>query len=373
MIKLISLKKDSNIKVDPQISYFLNPDFVYIPKNAKILIQQNEKVTKEEFVTADLASPISGTAIGIKTMQEENINKKCLVIANDFRELSKNKKVKKRKITLNNIMDILIKNNEEKLLKKLQNQNKFDNIIISAINDEPYIFNNIYILKENIADLLSIIDELSMLYKSNNNYLIVKNNEANIINDCLNSIGTYPNIKLTLVNDEYLLEKEEFILKKLQIINEKNLYLDVNDLDMLCNYLLGKDNSTKLITISGDAILESKVIRTKKNVLLSDIIKKYIKIIDAKYDVIFNGLMSGCIIKDVDNFVITNNINSINIMKKKTFKVVDCINCGKCIEICPKNLNPLNKHNLEKCINCGLCSYVCPCYINLKKEVKINE
>ena len=367
---MIRLNKNPNIKINSQINYYFNPDFVYIPINSQILVKQNESITKGQFVTSNLESPISGVAMGIKNMQIEKNMQKCLVIANDYKEISKNKKIKMRQITIDKIIKILTENHEEKLLKKFKNQNRFDRIIISAINDEPYVYNNIFILKENISDLLMIIDHLSLIYKSDNNYLIIKNNEANIINECLNVIGTYPNIKLTLVNDEYLLGKEEFIVKKLKVENSKNLYLEVEDLNILANYLLGKDNSTKLITISGDAILENKTILTKKNVMLLDIIKKYIKIIEKQYIVIINGLMCGYEIVTMDKFIITNNINSINIIKPPIYKTTECINCGKCIEICPKKVNPINLQNIKNCINCGLCSYICPCFINLKKRLE---
>ena len=58
-----------------------------------------------------------------------------------------------------------------------------------------------------------------------------------------------------------------------------------------------------------------------------------------------------------------------------------CINCGKCTNICPVRLSPIEikknlsnkkvikKLNPKKCIRCGLCSYICPSRINLREIV----
>lgn len=56
------------------------------------------------------------------------------------------------------------------------------------------------------------------------------------------------------------------------------------------------------------------------------------------------------------------------------YKEIDCINCGRCNEVCPMRLNPMSldnfainkdygrakKYGALSCINCGCCSYVCP-------------
>jgi electron transport complex protein RnfC len=61
-----------------------------------------------------------------------------------------------------------------------------------------------------------------------------------------------------------------------------------------------------------------------------------------------------------------------------------CINCGRCVAVCPMGLSPttittlINNHltseaddwNALDCIECGACSYVCPAWIPLVQSIR---
>jgi electron transport complex protein RnfC len=63
----------------------------------------------------------------------------------------------------------------------------------------------------------------------------------------------------------------------------------------------------------------------------------------------------------------------------------DCINCGKCLNVCPKHLTPslLAKFSragryedckeayIDVCIECGICTFVCPANIPVTRYIKI--
>lgn len=367
-MRLISLEKDKNIKVSNNIEYFLNPDFIYVPASS-IFVKQDERIYKGMPVCENYLSPVSGVAFGVKKCLFSSGWHNSLVIENDFREVGNGDLKRNKKLTIKNILKCLEENNAKNLLEKFKSQTEFDNIVITTINDEPYIYNNIFALKENILELLELFDELSFIYKSNHNYLVIKNVDTAIIIDCLNTIGTYPNIELTLVNDEYLLEKEEFLKEKIGLTGN-TLYLSTIELLFLNNYLKGKYNDTVLITITGDAIKRGKVMRIKKYTHLKEVLDKWIEIVDLDNYIVFNGLMQGNLVSDINNFIIDDKVFAINIMKKRNDVTENCINCGKCIDICPVGVNPLSGKNKDKCISCGLCSYICPGFVNLKNRLR---
>lgn len=349
------LKKNKLIKPNNNITYFLNPDYIYVAYN-KIYVKKNDYVYKGQAVSDTGYSSVSGKVLGIK-------KKKYLVIENDYREYIKEDKVV-RDITIENILRLL---KNDKLFSKFKSSIVFDNIVLYAINDNPYVYNEVFLLKENIHDILEFFNKLLVLYNCSNNLLVVKNTDAFVINECLNIIGSYPEINLSLVQDEYLLENNEYLMKYLKL-NGNTLFLSISDIIYIYNLFKGKISTTQLITISGDAILESKVIRVKTNTLLSDVINRFIDI-TCDYECIVNGLLTGRKIDNINEFVITSNIVSVNLCKIKERVVNDCILCGKCVSICPVGVNMIDLSNKSKCISCGLCSYVCPCNINLRERI----
>ena len=178
---------------------------------------------------------------------------------------------------------------------------------------------------------------------------------------------------MILVKDEYLLEKEGYLFDYLKIDSNDALYLTMDELLFIVNATkYNKISDTKLVTICGNAIKKSIIVKSKKYVLLNDLVSKYIKIKDKNYNVVINGLMSGyeC---SLDNLILTDDINAIFIMKDENKKVFECTKCGKCIDICPLHINIFSHNSLKKCINCGLCSYICPSRIDLKKYIKENK
>jgi len=80
--------------------------------------------------------------------------------------------------------------------------------------------------------------------------------------------------------------------------------------------------------------------------------------------------------------------SGILVLNKKDATIEEpqnCIRCGKCVEICPVNLQPLiisklsllNKfdeaegyHALD-CIECGSCSFVCPSKRRLIESIRV--
>ena len=64
-------------------------------------------------------------------------------------------------------------------------------------------------------------------------------------------------------------------------------------------------------------------------------------------------------------------------------KETACINCGRCVEVCPSRIIPsrladlAERHNEEgfvkmnglECVECGSCSFICPAKRNLKQAI----
>lgn len=368
-MKLIKLDIDENIKINHSVQNFLNPDFIYIPiENHAISYKKNTKIKKGELIFNTYSS-ISGHVAGIKECTLWNAKKeRCLVIANDFEEnIGKKNAIKKN---WNHLTEKEIKKNlidlEEKQIFSFKN---IKHILISGIDDEPYIKNESFIQKEHTKVILETIDCLLNLFPDAKSTIAIKNTDNDIIEVYHSFLGTYKNIELALVEDLYLIGEENYLTEKLHITKDY-LYLKTSDLLKFYNNIKKrKPIFETYITLTGNAIKKPQVIYTKLGVRIADILTKYCKINTKDVMIYTNGLMKGNRI-NIKNLIVTKDLQGIVIMKKEEREEKECIKCGKCIEVCPIQSNPLLAYKKQikvPCINCGLCSYICPSYIHLRK------
>ncbi|MFQ6034805.1 MAG: electron transport complex subunit RsxC, partial [Sedimentisphaerales bacterium] len=109
--------------------------------------------------------------------------------------------------------------------------------------------------------------------------------------------------------------------------------------------------------------------------------------------IVLGGPMMGLAIADLQT-PITKTTNAITVLTEAEIgaakfagRQTPCIRCGRCLQVCPENLNPTKiahavKNNLldvaesyyiSACIECGCCSYVCPANIELTGYIKTGK
>lgn len=374
------IDKKNKIIFEENIQEFLNPDYTYYPykEGDKLLVKINDNIYKEQPIIEDnrkiIYSSISGKLIGTtKSLHINNKDGVCLVIENNFKETIKNKKGAKKYINEYTKKDLLSLINKYGVFSSPIDINA-KTIIINGIDKDTYEKSYSTIINNNCAKLLETIDALSTILEIDNTIFIVNNHDNNNVINLTNHIGTYPNIRLKLLNSNYPNGYKELIIgnilsKKQQ--NEGFIYFTIEDIYNIYTVLKrDKPVTEKLITLSGDCVEKSKIVSVKLGTNIAEIIKNCTEITNKKYFVVVNGLIAGKTLIDA-NQPLTSDIRSIFLNTKEEAKSQNCINCGLCNLKCPVNLNPkyLLEHksaDCSKCINCGLCTYICPAKINFK-------
>ena len=376
MRKLIKLNNSLNIKFDSKINEYINPEKLYIEilPNFDLLVKQNDKVLKGDILLQNklnkIKSPISGNIIGTTIIN----NKNYLVILNNYEEKDKYY-TKKRidKFNKENIINILYEYGYSYYANIFETK-KINNLIINGMEDEPYIENNPFIINKYSKEILELCDILSNAFDFKNSYICVKSDDTSNIEIYLNKIGTYPNIKFSLIENKYLLANSFFLLENMNLSMGDSLVINAEDALNLYNALKNYEiKTTKYITISSPFLTKSKVIHVKIGTSLSDILENNISIKENNLTYIYNGLMTGYEVNPKD-IIIDNNTKGVIIIKKDLPKEEECNLCGMCYKICPVKVNPKKVMDTNKksknCIDCGLCSYICPCKINLRKYLR---
>ena len=370
-MNLITLNKEYSLLLKDTVTEYLNPNYIYLPVNDdKLLINPKDYIYKGKEILKNKYSPISGRIVGLKNLTDD----KFLVVENDFKEKLENKVSLRKnvnKMSKEQLLE-LVKNFDLKLYEKL-NCN-FSKIIINCIEEQLYVGNYMFLVKEYSNELLEILNDISNILELKEITIIVKDTDYNIIDYLNNIVGIYPNINIKFLPNKYLISEKSILCKYLNI-NEHFIYLNIMELYNLYNFLKRKRIvEDKFLTITGNAIENPQVFKCKMYTKLDDIITNFIKFKSENYVIIVNNLLSNHFC-DAKELIVTDDIDSIFIMKKREYKEKKCILCGKCNDICPVKIkvsNLINGKNCdyEDCIKCGLCNYICPSYININKYLE---
>ncbi len=370
MTKLISLDIDYSIKLKSQIETYLNPDFIYIPfleNKAEELIGKNVK--KGSFLCDNQYTSVSGKVLGVEQCTlPDGTDIRCLAVANDFKEKSEEVFAVRKRINNLSKEEVLESIYDETLKKKLMRAD-VSIIVLSGIDDEPYLANETFIQKNHTQNILEVVDALLNIYPHSKAIIAIKNTDSENILTYNNFLGTYKNIELRIVDDFYLIGKEEYLMKHLSV-KDNYIYLKTSEVYSLFTFLKKRKAETeKYITITGDAIDSPRVIQTKIGTKVIDLFTSFYEEDISLYDVYVNGVMQGKKL-DIHRMIVTKELEGLVIMKKHKIKEKVCIKCGKCISVCPISSNPMLAYKTSKrvkCIGCGLCTYICPSYIPLYK------
>lgn len=145
----------------------------------------------------------------------------------------------------------------------------------------------------------------------------------------------------------------------------------------------------RIVTITGDAIEEPKNLIVKIGTSFEDVIKQCGGYKGTPGKIIMGGPMMGAaqFTDEVPVIKGTSGILVLSQEKSKTPEPSQCIRCGKCVQVCPVYLQPIEIRNLSiherheeterlnvlSCIECGSCSYICPAKIPLLQSIKISK
>lgn len=359
------------------------------------------------FVSAPIYASVSGTVKAIeKRLNPTGSSVDCIVIENDgaYEEAEK-LPVKtigemSRDEILNTIAEAGIVGmggagfpTRVKLSPK--EPDKIDYIIANCAECEPYITADYRRMLENTRELVNGMRIVLSLFENAKGIFGVEDNKPDCIAKLKEAIKDEPRMEVKVLQTKYPqgAERQLIYATTKRAIHAAMLPADagciVDNVETLIgiHYAVveGRPLTERIVTVSGDAVQNPGNYKVLLGTNHRELIEAAGGWKEEPQKLISGGPMMGFAMITLDAPV-TKTSSAILAFKEDIVaksQVSACINCGRCVEVCPSRIIPsrladyaerhdeeifVNQNGLE-CVECGSCSYVCPAKRPLKQAI----
>lgn len=272
---------------------------------------------------------------------------------------------------------------------KLSSPTPIHTLIINGCECEPYRTADHRLMVENAAGVVAGVKIFARIVNCRKVIVAVEKNKPDAIKALQAHLALLPGFSVAAVPTRYPQGAEKYLIKT---ITKKEVPLGglPPDIGILVHNVAtcfaaweavrsGKPLIERIVTVTGPGIKIPKNLKVRIGTPISDLVRLCGGFTHPAVRLILGGPMTGAAAAD-DALPVVKELGSIlALTPRHRDHPVDCIRCGRCVEVCPMRLMPcLIDASIEKedyaraqssgladCIECGSCAYVCPAHREL--------
>lgn len=409
-----SLAKDQPIKDVIPTGKMIYPLSQHIGAPATAVVAKGDAVLKGQkiaeaggFVSAPIYSSVSGKVLALeKHLNPTGNSVDCIVIENDgeYNEVEYSCPKALGEMSKEEILDKIGEAGivgmggagfPTRVKLSPKEPDKIEYIIANCAECEPYITADYRRILENTEELVSGMRVVLSLFENAKGIFGVEDNKKDCIEKLQEAIKDEPRMEVRILQTKYPQGAERQLIYALtkRAINSSMLPADagciVDNVETLVGIhnavINGKPLMERIVTVSGDAVVHPGNFKVLLGTNHQEVIEAAGGFSCSPEKVISGGPMMGFAMISLDT-PITKTSSSILAFEKDvvaTSPESACINCGRCVEVCPSRIIPSRladfaqrfneeaflKWNGLECVECGSCSYVCPAKRQLKQSI----
>ncbi|GAA0792978.1 electron transport complex subunit RsxC [Faecalicatena orotica] len=409
-----SLAKDQAIAEVLPKGDLVYPLSQHIGAPASPVVQKGDHVLKGQkiaeaggFVSAPVYASVSGTVKGLeKHFNPTGSKVDCIVIENDgeyaeveypevkpLNELTKEEVIKM--IGDAGIVGMGGAGFPTRVKLSPKEPDKIEYIIANCAECEPYITADYRRMLENTEELVSGMRVILSLFENAKGIFGVEDNKKDCIEKLKEAVKDEPRMEVNVLQTKYPQGAERQLIYAVtkRAINSAMLPADagciVDNVETLVSIhravVEGKPLMERVVTVSGNAVAKPGNFRVLLGTNQQELVEAAGGFKTEPKKVISGGPMMGFAMMTLDTPVTKTSSSILGFTEDEVEKAKPgpCINCGRCVEICPSRIIPsrladyAERHDEEtftaqnglECVECGSCSYVCPAKRPLKQSI----
>lgn len=407
-------------KAQPIETYVPKGDMVYplsqhIGAPAKPLVKKGDRVLKGQviaeaggFVSAPIHASVSGTVKGMEMcLTATGTMANSIVVENDqqyeeteYTPVSSLGDLSKADI-LKRIQDGGVVGlggagfpTHVKLAPK--NPESIEYILVNGAECEPYLTSDYRRLLEHGEEVVEGLKVMLALFDNAKGYICIEDNKPDCIKKMEELVKDIPRIEVKTMMTKYPQGGERTLIYAVtgREINSSMLPADVgcvvdNVETVTAIYkavMLGRPVMERIVTVTGDAVVNPKNFLVSTGTNMQELIDAAGGFKSAPEKIIAGGPMMGFSMYQLDIPCVKTSSAILSFLHDPVSSAQEtaCINCGRCVSVCPGHVIPARlatfaqNGDMEKfqeydgmeCCECGCCSYICPAKRPLTQSIK---
>lgn len=409
-----SLAKDKAIVTVMPKGDLIYPLSQHIGAPASPIVSVGDHVLKGQkiaeaggFVSAPIHASVSGTVKAIEPHFNPTGSKvNCIVVENDgeYQEVEYTPAKPLDALTKEEILNLIGEAGivgmggagfPTKVKLSPKEPEKIEYVIANCAECEPYITADYRRMLENPEELVSGMKVVLKLFDNAKGIFGVEDNKPDCIAKLKELTKDEPRMEVLALKTKYPqgAERQLIFATTGRAINSSMLPADAGCVVDNVETLIGihyavideRPVMERIVTVSGDGVKDPGNFKVLFGTNQRELVEAAGGFLGEPEKVISGGPMMGFAMFTLDT-PITKTSSSILCLTKDEVAANEpsaCINCGRCVEVCPSRIIPsrladfAEHHNEEaftkweglECVECGSCSYVCPAKRQLKQAI----
>ena len=409
-----SLAKDKAIVTVMPKGDLIYPLSQHIGAPASPIVSVGDHVLKGQkiaeaggFVSAPIHASVSGTVKAIEPHFNPTGSKvNCIVVENDgeYQEVEYTPAKPLDALTKEEILNLIGEAGivgmggagfPTKVKLSPKEPEKIEYVIANCAECEPYITADYRRMLENPEELVSGMKVVLKLFDNAKGIFGVEDNKPDCIAKLKELTKDEPRMEVLALKTKYPqgAERQLIFATTGRAINSSMLPADAGCVVDNVETLIGIHHAViderpvmeRIVTVSGDGVKAPGNFKVLFGTNQRELVEAAGGFLGEPEKVISGGPMMGFAMFTLDT-PITKTSSSILCLTKDEVAANEpsaCINCGRCVEVCPSRIIPsrladfAEHHNEEaftkweglECVECGSCSYVCPAKRQLKQAI----
>jgi len=274
---------------------------------------------------------------------------------------------------------------------------KVTQLIINGVECEPYLTADHSLMLEKGEEIMIGIRLLMKALAIDHAVIGIENNKPDAIEHLGRSSQKHSGISVQPLRVKYPQGGEKQLIKALTTreVPSGGLPVDVNALvfnvgTVFAVYEAVQKNKPlieRIVTVTGKFMKHPSNFRARIGTPVSSLIEAAGGIPEDTGKIISGGPMMGKALSNPDVPVMkgSSGVLLLPSAESQRGKVLPCIRCAKCVDVCPMGLEPyllmplsqqklydrLERSRVMDCIECGSCSYICPASRPLLDHIRL--